>query len=197
MTANGESQVSATSNAIVGPGKLIDPLKLAHLFVSPRTRAKRTFEILFDDSAKRTLEDKTEITEDIREWEYGAYEGLLPAEIRAGRKERGLDPERPWNIWIDGCEDGESPLEVTNRLDAVIAKIKVIQGPYMHGEKDVDIVLIAHGHILRAFAKRWIEYDLAVRLPIMVEPGAVCVLSYEHHSVKEPALLLGVNMGSK
>ena len=157
----------------------------------------RTFEILFDENAKQMLKAKTEITEEIREWDYGAYEGLLPTEIRARRKKQGLDLERSFNIWIDGCEDGESPAEVTSRLDAIIAKIKVIQGPYMHGEKDVDIVLIAHGHILRAFAKRWIEYDLAIRLPIMVEPGAVCVLSYEHHSVKEPALLLGVNMGSK
>ena len=196
LTANGESQVQSTSNAIVGPGKIIDPSRLAHLFISPRTRAMRTFEILFDDDAKRDLKSKTEVTEDIREWEYGTYEGLLTAEIKAGRKERGLDQERPWNIWIDGCEEGETAAEVASRLDAVIAKIKVIQAPYMHGEKAGDIVLIAHGHILRAFAKRWIEFDLAIRLPMMLEPGAVGILSYEHHNVKEPAFLLGVNLGS-
>ena len=136
-----------------------------------------------------------EISEDIREWEYGAYEGLLTAQIRAVRKEHGLDKERPWNIWIDGCEDGESANEVSQRLDVLIAKIKQIQGPYMHGEKPIDIVLVAHGHILRAFAKRWVGYELSVRLPMMLEPGAVGVLSYEHHNVDEPALLLGVNMG--
>ncbi|KAF4631447.1 hypothetical protein G7Y89_g6683 [Cudoniella acicularis] len=143
----------------------------------------------------KALEGNSEITEDIREWEYGAYEGLLTAQIRAARKEKGLDKERPWNIWVDGCEDGEPAAEVAARLDRVIAKIREIQGPYMHGEKGVDVVLIAHGHILRAFAKRWIGFELSMRLPMMLEPGAVGVLSYEHHKVDEPAFLLGVNMG--
>lgn len=107
-----------------------------------------------------------------------------------------MDAERPWNIWTDGCEDGESADEVKERLDGVIAKIREMQGPYMHGEKGVDVVLIAHGHILRAFAKRWIGFELGRALPMMLEPGAVGVLSYEHHKVDEPAFLLGVNMGA-
>lgn len=196
LTANGERQVQATAKAIVGSGKIIDPTRLAHLFVSPRIRARKTYDILFDENAQKQLEGRTEITEDVREWDYGAYEGLRPAEIRTARKEKGLDQDRPWNIWIDGCEEGESAAEVTTRLDMLIAKIKEIHGPYMHGEKAVDIVIIAHGHISRAFAKRWIGYELAARLPMMLEPGAVGVLSYEHHNVDEPALLLGVNMGS-
>lgn len=181
---------------IIGPERIIDPSKIAHLFVSPRTRARRTYEILFDVVAQAELSQKLEITEDIREWEYGAYEGLFTAQIRAARKEKGLDTERPWNIWLDGCEEGESAKEVSDRLDRIIAEIKKIQGPYMHGEKPVDVVLIAHGHILRAFAKRWIGFELGMRLPMMLEPGAVGVLSYEHHKVDEPAFLLGVNMGA-
>lgn len=195
LTANGENQVSSSANVIVGPGRILDPARIAHLFVSPRTRAKRTYELLFDDGAREFLENKLEISEDIREWEYGSYEGLLTAQIRAARKEKDLDKERPWNIWLDGCADGESAAEVAVRLDRIIAQIREIQGPYMHGEKAVDIVLIAHGHILRAFAKRWIGFEMGTRLPMMLEPGAVGVLSYEHHKVDEPALLLGVNMG--
>ncbi|RFU29657.1 Sedoheptulose-bisphosphatase/4-nitrophenylphosphatase, partial [Scytalidium lignicola] len=194
LTPNGESQVSKSAGVILGPGKIIDPSRLAHIFVSPRTRARRTYEILFGD---KPLAGDAEITEDIREWEYGLYEGLLTAEIRAGRKERGLDVERPWNIWVDGCEGGESPAEVTTRLDRLISRIREVQGAYMHGENGVDIVVVAHGHILRAFAKRWIGFDLGMRLPLMLEPGAVGVLSYEHHRVDEPALLLGVNMAAK
>jgi len=136
--------------------------------MSPRTRARRTYELLFDATATQNFTDKSEITEDIREWEYGAYEGLLTAQIRARRKEQGLDTERPWNIWDDGCEGGESATEVASRLDRVIAKIKEIQGPYMHGEKGVDVILIAHGHILRAFAKRWIGFTLGMKLPMML-----------------------------
>ncbi|TVY57003.1 Sedoheptulose 1,7-bisphosphatase [Lachnellula cervina] len=195
LTPNGEHQVSSSAGVIVGPGKIIDPSQITHLFISPRTRARRTYELLFDESAQKNLEGKSETTEDIREWEYGVYEGLLTAQIRATRRERGLDKERPWNIWVDGCEEGESADEVSNRLDGIIAKIRKIQGPYMHGEKGVDVVLIAHGHILRAFAKRWIGFPLSTSLPMMLEPGAVGVLSYEHHKVDEPAFLLGVNMG--
>jgi broad specificity phosphatase PhoE len=197
LTANGEQQVSSSAKKVVGPGKLIDPSRLSRIFISPRTRAQRTYELLFDSMSQKHLEGKSETTEDIREWEYGAYEGLLTAQIRAARKERGLDAERAWNIWVDGCEDGESATEVSMRLDKIIAQIKVIQGPYMHGGKETDVVLIAHGHILRAFAKRWIGFDLGMRLPMMLEPGAVGVLSYEHHKVDEPAILLGVNLGSE
>ncbi|KAG0645950.1 Sedoheptulose 1 [Hyphodiscus hymeniophilus] len=195
LTPNGESQVSSSARKVVGLGKIIDPSKVAYLFISPRIRAQRTFELLFDGATQKALESISETTEDIREWDYGKYEGLLTAQIRSGRKERGLDTERPWNIWVDGCEDGESAAEVSSRLDRVIGKIREIQGPYMHGEKSVDVVLIAHGHILRAFAKRWIGFELGATLPMMLEPGAVGVLSYEHHKVNEPAFLLGVNMG--
>lgn len=201
LTSNGEHQVSSSAASVVGAGKIIDPSRLAHLFISPRTRARRTFELLFDDAQQQELQEKTDVTDNIREWEYGAYEGLLTSQIRALRKSHGLDNERPWNIWVDGCENGdgnsigESPDEVATRLDIVISQIKEIQAPYMHGEKGVDVVLIAHGHILRAFAKRWIGFGLGTRLPMMLEPGAVGVLSYEHHNINEPAILLGVNMG--
>lgn len=197
MTENGELQVSSSASVIVGPGRIVDPARIAHLFISPRIRARRTYDILFSEPVRQILEPKVEITEDIREWDYGLYEGLLTAEIRAARKTRGLDTERPWDIWHDGCEEGETAAQVSRRLDGIIAKIKEMQGPYMHGEKAVDVVIIAHGHILRAFAKRWVGYELGTRLPLMVEPGALGVLSYEHHKVDEPAFLLGVNMGSK
>ena len=34
------------------------------------------------------------------------------------------------------------------------------------------------------------------RLPLMLEPGGVGVLSYEHHKADEPALALGINLGT-
>lgn len=47
----------------------------------------------------------TQVTPDIREWDYGAYEGLTSAQIRERRKE--VTGKEDWNIWRDGCEDGE------------------------------------------------------------------------------------------
>jgi sedoheptulose-bisphosphatase len=181
----------------VGPGKIIDPPRISQLFISPRIRARRTYELFFDEGARRDFDGKVEITEDIREWDYGLYEGILPSQAKVDRKERGLDKERPWNIWVDGCEDGESPAEITTRLDRIIAKIKEIQGPYMHGEKPVDVVIIAHGQILRAFARRWLGFEVSMKLPMMLEPGAIGVLSYEHHNVEEPAFMLGVNLADR
>lgn len=49
---------------------------------------------------------------------------------------------------------------------------------------------------LRAFAKRWINFPMHARLPLMLEPGGVGVLSYEHHKADEPALALGINLGT-
>ena len=44
---------------------------------------------------------------DLVEWNYGAYEGRRTAEIQA---------ERPgWNVFRDGCPDGESPADVAAR----------------------------------------------------------------------------------
>ena len=88
-------------------------------FVSPRTRAQRTLELLelgcrgrmpWNEQGKpenreaiRT-EAEVEVTEAIREWDYGDYEGLTSKQIREQRAERG---EGPWNIWTDGCPGGE------------------------------------------------------------------------------------------
>lgn len=44
------------------------------------------------------------VTEDIREWEYGEYEGITSEEIRKRREAQGLGP---WDIWKEGCPGGE------------------------------------------------------------------------------------------
>jgi broad specificity phosphatase PhoE len=85
----------------VGPGKLLDPRHFKHIFVSPRKRAKQTFELLLGPNLSYIE------TEDIAEWDYGDYEGLKTHEIRLLRQERGHDKERKWDIWTDGCERGE------------------------------------------------------------------------------------------
>lgn len=133
-----------------------------------------------------------EVTEELAAWDYGHYEGLVTKEIRTKRKAAGLDETREWDIWRDGCEGGELPQQVTTRLDALKSKIRELQAPDMHGKKACDVVLFAHGHILRAFVKRWLRYDMAFPLSMMIEPGGVGVLSYQHHNVEEPAVLVGI-----
>lgn len=109
LTEDGVKQVLASGKMIVGPGKLMDPSNIAHVYISPRRRAMQTFEIAFSDADRQALKDASKVSETDRlaEWDYGLYEGKLTREIRALRKEHGLDIERPWDIWRDGCENGE------------------------------------------------------------------------------------------
>ncbi|PYI05180.1 phosphoglycerate mutase [Aspergillus sclerotiicarbonarius CBS 121057] len=193
LTEDGVKQVMASGKILVGSGKLIDPAKLARVFVSPRRRAVHTFNLAFSEGDKQALKEanKVEETERLGEWGYGLYEGLLTKEIRALRKEHGLDTERAWDIWADGCEEGESAQDVTARLDNLIEEIRALHKGNMHGEQPSDVVLFAHGHTLRAFTKRWLGYPMDFPLSMMLEPGAVGVLSYQHHSIDEPAFLVG------
>lgn len=91
---------------LVGAGKLLDPCRLIHVFVSPRVRARKTFELLLAPSTG-VITGNVTYTEDIAEWNYGDYEGRTNQEIRDLRKERGLDLAKKWDIWSDGCEGGE------------------------------------------------------------------------------------------
>ena len=54
-----------------------------------------------------------------------------------------------------------------------------------------DVLIVAHGHFLRAFAGRWIGKNIADNPSLILEAGGVGTLSYEHHNLNEPAILLG------
>ncbi|KAG8629083.1 hypothetical protein KVT40_002948 [Elsinoe batatas] len=211
LTSNGEKRIRATGHALVGDDRLIVPGNLAHIYVSPRHRAQRTLELLglgcglpwmgggegeVQGGAKgeATTKAKVQVTEDVREWDYGDYEGLTSKTIREQREERG---EGAWDIWRDGCPGGESPQQITERLDRVIAEIRDKFHAAAIGKKKAeyaepyDVLVVAHGHILRAFAARWVGKDIADNPSLILEAGGVGTLSYEHHNIKEPAILLG------
>lgn len=74
---------------------------------SPRLRACRTCD-------PAGLGERVEIEPDLSEWNYGAFEGLRTVDIQR---------ERPaWNIWHDGCPQGEMPADVLARADRLIAR---------------------------------------------------------------------------
>lgn len=90
-----------------------------------------------------------------------------------------------------------SPQQVTERLDALIADIRkrfhahAIGKPKGSVKEPFDVLVVAHGHILRAFAGRWVGKDIAENPSLILEAGGVGTMSYEHHSLDEPAILLG------
>lgn len=87
---------------------MIDPQKIGKVYCSPRTRARQTHQLAFRDvKALGEESGKFAVEERLREWTYGDYEGLFTKEIRELRRSRGLDQERAWDIWVDGCEGGE------------------------------------------------------------------------------------------
>jgi len=103
---------------------------------------------------------------------------------------------KPWDIWHDGCPGGESPEDIVKRLDRLIAEIReryhkpVIGKPKSETGQTGDVLVVGHGHILRAFAIRWIGKPIT-ETAFLMEAGGVGTLSYEHHNINEPAILLG------
>jgi broad specificity phosphatase PhoE len=121
---------------------------------SPMLRARETCELAgFGDAA---------ITDtDLVEWNYGEYEGLTPEQIHE------LAPG--WLIFRDGCPAGEAPEQVAARVDRVIVRSRAIDG---------DVVLFAHGHVLRVLAARWIGLPALGGQHFMLRTGAVSVLGF-------------------
>ncbi len=109
------------------------------------------------------LGDRARPTEDLREWDYGEYEGLTTAQIRA---------ERPgWTLWADGVPGGESAAAVGRRADRVIERARDAGG---------DVVLFSHGHLLRVLSARWVGLPPVGGRYLALDAGAVCALGWEH-----------------
>jgi len=123
---------------------------------SPLQRARETCELA-------GLAGQAQIEDDLREWNYGDYEGLTPQQIRAAQPK--------WQIFRDGCPGGESPDQVGARVDRVIARIRAVTG---------DVALFAHGHVLRVFGARWLELPASAGSHFLLETATLCALSSYH-----------------
>ncbi|KAH9225586.1 hypothetical protein K456DRAFT_59418 [Colletotrichum gloeosporioides 23] len=190
LLPEGENQVSTTAKAFVGAGKLLDPSSLARAFVSPLNRAKQTFGLLLPRDA--LSEERISYTKDLMEWDYGDYEGKTRDEVLKMRADTGLPAYPEWSVWRDGCEGGESKDQITERLDRIIKEIRDIQCPLMNGGEPADVLLVAHGLILRCLAKRWVGYEIDANVRMQLRPGALAVLSYDAKDINKPCLDLGL-----
>lgn len=127
----------------------------AAVWCSPLERALQTCAIAgFGDVA---------VTRDeLREWNYGRYEGLTSAQI---------DAERPgWDLFRDGCPDGEDAAAVGVRCDSVLASLP----------GDGDVLAFAHGHLLRVLIARWLSLDPPDGRLFTLAPAGIAVLGHEH-----------------
>jgi probable phosphoglycerate mutase len=141
--------------------------------------AERPFSVVVSSPLRRALEtcelaglrDRAVIDEDLREWDYGDYEGLTTPEIRQSNPD--------WMLWRDGCPGGESPAQVGARADRALAALRDALGSSGSSEPEGDAVAFAHGHILRVLGARWIEMEVAAGSRLALSAGAVCELGYE------------------
>jgi probable phosphoglycerate mutase len=136
-----------------------------------RHLAGRRFALVLSSPLIRAVEtcrlagygEQAELTDDLREWDYGAYEGRRTADIRK---------ERPgWLLWKDGVPEGETAAQVGARAERVIERAAAA---------DNDVALFAHGHILRVLGGCWIGLGPTGGQLLALDTAAVCRLGYEH-----------------
>ena len=132
--------------------------------------AERSFAVVLTSPLERAREtarlaglgDACEVREDLLEWDYGDYEGITTPEIRKQRPD--------WYLWRDGVPRGETPAEVGARCDRVIDEITAVDG---------HVAIVAHGHILRALAARWLEQPVDLGGRLYLATGSLSVLGFE------------------
>jgi broad specificity phosphatase PhoE len=149
LTPRGEEQARAL-------GPRLKDLRFDLVLSSPLRRAQRTCELAgFADLA--TLDP------DLVEWDYGHYEGRTLADIHQ---------ERPgWELFRDGCPGGESVMQISERADRVVSRLRALKG---------NVLLFSSGHLLRVLAARWIDSPAALGRRLVLDPACVCVLGYDH-----------------
>src|SRR5438132_13871331 len=146
LTKRGERNVRRLRKRLAG-------LVFAGVFTSPLQRAVRTCELAgFGAVAQRDR--------DLVEWNYGDYEGLRTSEIRAKRPD--------WQLFRDGCPNGESPQQIGARADRVVSRIRAIKG---------DVLIFSSGHFLRVFTARSLGLEPFVRTFFMLHVASLCEIS--------------------
>jgi broad specificity phosphatase PhoE len=156
LTAAGEVRAAGLAPALARR-------KIGAVFTSPASRAVRTAELAGLAGARQDP--------GLQEWDYGGYEGRTTTQIRA---------EQPgWYLWRDGiipgdaAHPGEAVGQVGARADAVLGRVR----PLLDAG---DVVLVAHGHILRVLTARWLGLKPVGGRLFRLDTGTLCTLGTEH-----------------
>jgi broad specificity phosphatase PhoE len=150
-------------------------LDIAHAFISPRLRARRTAELAGLTDGKVD----SRIDEDLVEVDYGGYEGRTTKDI-------STELGRPWSLWTDGTVPGNTPGET---LDQVAARVDRVLDQVRPLLDDGNVALFAHGHVLRILTARWLGLGPESGALFPLETGRYGLLGFE----RERAALRGWN----
>jgi len=152
LTELGREQAAATAKGI---RRLFGKdFESSNVYSSPLVRSLETASIVCGRT-RTIIEDPR-----LLEFNYGDYEGLAPAAIRE------LRPQ--WDIWRDGCPNGETVEAVGHRVDAFIASLP--------GGEETNVVF-SHGHLIRILA--------AKSIGLIAEQGRIFTLDTATISVIE------------
>ncbi len=153
LTDAGRQQAEALAQRLAGH-------RFALVLTSPRSRAAETARLAgFGDTAV--------VDHDLREWDYGAFEGRTTAEIRV---------EIPdWSIWTGPWRGGETLDDVAARADRVIERC-------LDQNVEGDVLLFAHGHFLRILAARWLGLPASAGRSFALGTATVGVLGWERQT---------------
>jgi broad specificity phosphatase PhoE len=150
LTPRGENEATRLKHRL-------DSVEFAHVLTSPSRRARRTCELV-------GLEGAARIEPDLAEWDYGDYEGRRSVDIRA---------ERPgWNVFRDGCPGGETPAQLCDRADRLIARLRSLDGA---------VALFSHGQFGSVLAVRWIGLPLLEAQHLRLDTASLSVLGSDPH----------------
>jgi probable phosphoglycerate mutase len=145
-------------------GVQLQRFSFSQVFTSPLQRAAKTCKLAGFGAV-------AEIDVDLVEWDYGRFEGKLTKDIVK---------ERPgWEIFRDGCPDGESPTDVATRADRFIARARGVDG---------DVLAFSSAHIIRMIAARWLGLPPTAGRFFFCRPASVGMLGFEHNSRAEPII---------
>lgn len=105
--------------------------------------------------------------DDLREWDYGAFEGRTTADIRE---------ELPgWTIWQGPWQGGETADEIGARADRVVARLRA-------SDIGGDVAVFAHGHLLRVLAARWLGMPAAAGGRFELATATLSTLGWEREN---------------
>jgi broad specificity phosphatase PhoE len=156
LTARGEAAAAALAPRLAGRD-------IVAVFSSPARRAVTTASLAGLTDVK--------LDPDLWEWDYGGYEGLTTPQIQE---------ERPgWYLWRDGVipgdaeHPGETVEQVGQRVDRVLGRV----APLLTGG---DVVLVAHGHVLRVLTARYLGLEPSGGRMFRLDTGTISTLDTEH-----------------
>lgn len=136
-------------------GELLRGRPFSHVVSSPLRRAVETARLA-------GFGDRVELDDDLREWDYGIFEGRTRAEI--------AETIPGWTVWTQPMTGGESLDELAARADRVIARLLPVGG---------DVLVFSHGHFLRVLAARWIESEPMTASRLELWTATVSELGWE------------------